>query len=155
MSESSSDDTPDAFLLNSLCSNTSISDVYISIPVKSVALELVLNSLSMTTVYVEAIAPNASFNLQSHSIKVLELVDYTLPDEKFVEPPPVIFHCPKLESLVDGHGCFAFSGLSSGTKPCKMELEDIFKVPMARSTMYAYLCSLKLKELHISEDVKF
>jgi len=151
--ESYSDAThPSDFLLSLICEHKSIKDVFISIPLKSVALEMVLNALSMTAVYVEAIASNASFNLHSHSAKVLELIDYSIPDEKFVDPPPVMFHCPKLESLVDGHGCFAFSGLSSETKPSKIVLEDVSKVPMARSIMYAYLCSLKFENLQIIED---
>ena len=151
--ESHSDAThPSDFLLSLIREHKSIKEVFISIPLKSVALEMVLNALSMSAVYVEAIAPNASFNLHSHSAKVLELIDYPIPEESFVEPPPVMFYCPKLESLVDGHGCFAFSGLSSETKPSKMELEDVSKVPMARSIMYAYLCSLKLEKLQIMED---
>tara|TARA_B110000902_G_C14119784_1_gene517711 strand:- start:187 stop:777 length:591 start_codon:yes stop_codon:yes gene_type:complete len=151
--ESYSDAThPSDLLLSLIRKQKSIVEVFISIPLKSVALEMVLNALSMTAVYVEAIAPNASFNLHSHSAKVLELIDYPIPEESFVEPPPVMFYCPKLESLVDGHGCFAFSGLSSETKPSKMELEDISKVPMERSKMYAYLGSLKLENLQIIED---
>ena len=151
--ESYSDAThPSDLLLSLIREHKSIKEVFISIPLKSVALEMVLNALSMTAVFVEAIAPNASFNLHSHSAKLLELIDYSIPDEKFVDPPPVMFHCPKLESLVDGHGCFAFSGLSSGTKPSKIELQDVSKVPMARSIMYAYLCSLKLENLQIIED---
>jgi hypothetical protein len=146
--DSHSDAThPSDFLLSLIREHKSIKEVFISIPLKSVALEMVLNALSMSAVYVEAIAPNASFNLHSHSAKVLELIDYPIPEESFVEPPPVMFYCPKLESLVDGHGCFAFSGLSSETKPSKMELEDISKVPMERSKMYAYLGSLKLEKL--------
>ena len=151
--DSHSDAThPSDFLLSLIREHKSIKEVFISIPLKSVALEMVLNALSMSAVYVEAIAPNASFNLHSHSAKVLELIDYPIPEESFVEPPPVMFYCPKLESLVDGHGCFAFSGLSSETKPSKMELEDISKVPMERSKMYAYLGSLKLEKLQIMED---
>jgi len=151
--ESYSDAThPGDFLLNLIREHKSIKEVFISIPLKSVALEMVLNALSMTAVYVEGIAESALFTLHSDSAERLELIDYPIPDESFVEPPPVMFYCPKLESLVDGHGCFAFSGLSSGTKPSKIELQDVSKVPMARSIMYAYLCSLKLENLQIIED---
>jgi len=149
------DSSVDASMLNSLRSYTSITDVYISIPVKSVALELVLNSLpSITSVFVEAISPNASFNVHSNCVRTLELIDYPIPSEdSFLgQVPPVMFHFPKLELIVDGHGCFAFTGLSSGTKPRKMILEDISEVPLRRSDMYAYLSTLMLKELHISDD---
>lgn len=82
---------------------------------------------------------------------MLELVRYPVSDDEFVIPPLV--HRAYLESLIDVHGCFAFSRLSPDTKPWKVDCEDISMVPMQRSDTFAYLCSLKVQDLHFREDI--